>query len=200
MVMRKQQKIRPPTSQKAAASATSQGKSESDSNLQFADNRRRSLAQNILDQQDSRATQLKTIPGVSGFGNFSDLGNGLFGTTQVTNANEVSGLVAEIRKNTEHQNIKVLTGTHGDPAGNLIGEHQFYTEDLAHEGHKVPNGGWINVLDVVGRQKDTIRGWMTPSSSVIILAWCFSAMSVQNWEQVKHARSEADAEAGNLVW
>ena len=200
MVMRKQQQIRPPASQKAAASATAQGKSESDSNLQFADNRRRSLAQNILDQQDSRATQLKTIPGVSGFGNFFDLGNGLFGTTQVTDANEVSGLVAEIRKNTEHQNIKVLTGTHGDPAGNLIGEHEFYTEDLAHEGHKVPNGGWINVLDVVGRQKDTIRGWMTPSSSVIILAWCFSAISVQNWEQVKHARSEADAEAGNLVW
>ena len=28
------------------------------------------FSQNILDQQDSRATQLKTIPGVSGFGNF----------------------------------------------------------------------------------------------------------------------------------
>ena len=198
--MRKQQQIKPPTTQKAAASATAQRISASDSNTQFKDNRPYSLAQNVLDQQDSRATQLKTVPGVSGFGNFSDLGNGLFATTQKTNKNEVSGLVAEIRKNTEHQNIKVLTGTHGDPAGNLIGEHKFYTEDLAHEGHKVPNGGWINVLDVVGRQKDTIRGWMTPSSSVIILAWCFSAKSVQNWEQVKHARSEADAEAGNLVW
>lgn len=198
--MRKQQQIRPPASQRVAASATTQGKSARDANLQFADNRNRSLAQNILDRQDRRATQLKTVPGVSSFGNFYDLGNGLFGTTRPTDANEVSGLVKEIRKNTEHQNIKVLTGTHGDPAGNLIGEHQFYTEDLAHEGHKVPNGGWINVLDVVGRPKDTIGGWMTPSSSVIILAWCFSAKSVQNWEQVRHARSEADAEAGNLVW
>ena len=198
--MKKQQQIKPPATKKAAASATAQRNSASDSNTQFEDNRPHSLAQNILDQQDSRATQLKTIPGVSGFGNFSDLGNGLFGTTQVTDANEVSGLVAEIRKNTEHQNIKVLTGTHGDRAGNLIGEHKFYNEDLAHEGHKVPNGGWINVLDVVGREKDTIRGWMTPGSSVVILAWCFSTKSIENWEQVKHARSGADAKAGNLIW
>ena len=198
--MRKQQQIKPPTTQKAAASATAQRISASDSNTQFKDNRPYSLAQNVLDQQDSRATQLKTVPGVSGFGNFSDLGNGLFATTQKTNKNEVSGLVAEIRKNTEHQNIKVLTGTHGDRAGNLIGEHKFYTEDLAHEGHKVPNGGWINVLDVVGREKDTIRGWMTPSSSAVILAWCFSTKSIENWEQVKHARSGADAKAGNLIW
>ena len=198
--MRKQQQIKPPATQKAAASAPAQRNSASDSNTQFKDNRPHSLAQNILDQQDSRATQLKTVPGVSGFGNFSDLGNGLFATTQKTNKNEVSGLVAEIRKNTEHQNIKVLTGTHGDRAGNLIGEHKFYNEDLAHEGHKVPNGGWINVLDVVGREKDTIRGWMTPGSSVVILAWCFSTKSIENWEQVKHARSGADAKAGNLIW
>ena len=198
--MKKQQQIKPPATQKAAASATARRNSASDSNTQFKDNRPQALAQNILDQQDSRATQLKTVPGVSGFGNFSDLGNGLFATTQKTNKNEVSGLVAEIRKNTEHQNIKVLTGTHGDRAGNLIGEHKFYNEDLAHEGHKVPNGGWINVLDVVGREKDTIRGWMTPGSSVVILAWCFSTKSIENWEQVKHARSGADAKAGNLIW
>ena len=143
--------------------------------------------------------QLKSIPGVSSYGNFSDLGNGLFGTTQVTNAGEVAGLVNAIRQNTTHQNIKVLTGTHGTREGHLIGEQQFYTEDMAHEGHKIPNGGWINVLDVVGQSKSTIAGWMVPGHSVIILAWCYSKKSVENWENVHHA-TKAPSRGGKVIW
>ncbi|MEM6597440.1 MAG: DUF4157 domain-containing protein, partial [Cyanobacteria bacterium P01_C01_bin.69] len=122
----------------------------------------------------SEITQRKSVQGVSNYGNFADLGNGLFGTTQPTNATEVSGLVNEIRlKAAEagiHQNVKVITGTHGDTTGHLIGEAQFYTEDLAHEGHKVAEGGWINVLNVKGKSKETIANWMAPGASAIILA------------------------------
>jgi hypothetical protein len=143
--------------------------------------------------------QLASIPGVNGYGNFIDLGNGLFGTTQVTNANEVAGLVNTIRQNTEHQNIKVLTGTHGTNDGHLVGEHKFYTEDMAHEGHKIQNGGWINVLDVVGKSKSTIEGWMKPGHSAIILAWCFSKSSVDNWPNVHHA-TKSPSEGGNWIW
>lgn len=134
------------------------------------------------------AAQRGSVPGVAGYGNFVDMGNGEFGTTKVTNASEVAGLVRAIRAGSaasgEHQNIKVLTGTHGDTAGNLYGEGKFYQEDLVHEGHKKDEGGWINVLDVRGKSKDTIRGWMTPGSSAVVLAWCFSKKSEENWASV----------------
>lgn len=133
--------------------------------------------------------QRKAIPGVSGYGNFVDLGNGKFGTTQMTDAAEVSGLVNEIRtkaaKAGVHQNIKVLTGTHGDKQGNLYGEKMFYTEDLAHEGHKIAKGGWINVLQVRGKTKETIEGWKEPGTSAVILAWCYSKTSDENWENIQ---------------
>jgi hypothetical protein len=149
--------------------------------------------------QTNGVAQLASIPGVAAFGNFSDLGNGLFGTTQPTDADEVSGLVAAIRQNTEHQNIKVLTGTHGTADGHLVCEHKFYTEDMAHEGHKIPNGGWINVLDVVGKSKSTIEGWMKPGQSAIILAWCYSQKSVENWENVHHA-TKSPSDGGAWIW
>ena len=132
--------------------------------------------------------QRASVPGVAGYGNFVDLGNGEFGTTQPTDLHEVAGLVDTIRStaaaNGKHQNIKVLTGTHGDKAGNLYGEGKFYTEDLAHEGHKKNEGGWINVLNVKGKSKDTVRGWMTPGSSAVVLAWCYSKSSEENWNSV----------------
>lgn len=201
----------------SSPSATIRQCRESEAAFQIADNRNHSGAQRklaniaahysgnspaqMLSSRDNRQSmQLKSVDGVASYGNFSDVGSGLFATTQPTNATEVSGLVNKIRESTEHQNIKVLTGTHGDKAGNLVGEQKFYTEDLAHEGHKIPNGGWINVLDVVGKKKDSIGGWMVPGSSAIILAWCYSKASVQNWDAVKHARSVDDYKAGNWIW
>lgn len=155
-----------------------------------------STVQNVLQRQ--------AVPGVAGFGNFVDLGNGLFGTTQPTDATEVSGLVNEIRTKAAaagiHQNIKVLTGTHGDSSGHLVGETMFYTEDLAHEGHRVSEGGWINVMNVQGKSKDTIAGWMTPGTSAIILAWCYSKKSSENWENVHCYKTGADYHAGKKVW
>jgi hypothetical protein len=152
----------------------------------------------------SSILQRQSVPGVVGYGNFSDLGNGLFGTTQPTDATEVSGLVNEIRTKGAlaglHQNIKVITGTHGDASGHLVGEEMFYTEDLAHEGHKVAEGGWINVLDVKGKSKATIENWMVPGTSAIILAWCYSKTSQQNWANVHCYKNNADYQAGKAVW
>ena len=143
----------------------------------------------------NKRLQRKSVPGASTYGNFVDLGNGQFGTTKVTDGDEVSGLVNLIRTKAaeagEHQNIKVLTGTHGDQNGNLIGEKMFYTEDMAHEGHKVAEGGWITVLNVYGQSKETITGWMEPGSSAIILAWCFSKTSVDNWDNVHSNMNDA---------
>lgn len=176
------------------------------SGLKFVDNRdnRRSLPLQRKSSSDARVVQRKSVPGVAGFGNYMDLGNGLFGTDKVTRASEVSGLVNEIRSKAAavgiHQNIKVLTGTHGSSSGHLVGETKFYNEDLAHEGHKVSKGGWINVLDVIGQSKESIGGWMTPGSSAIILAWCFSKMSAENWENVHCYKTGADAKKGKKVW
>ena len=148
--------------------------------------------------------QCRSVAGVTNFGNFSDLGNGKFGTTQPTDATEVAGLVNEIRSKAAaagiHQNIKVLTGTHGDQSGHLIGEAMFYSEDLAHEGHKLVEGGWINVMNVKGKSKDTIAGWMNPGSSVIILAWCYSKTSDQNWANVHCYKNETDYQNDIKVW
>lgn len=152
----------------------------------------------------SDVLQRKPVPGLTDYGNFVDMGNGLFGTTQPTDAGEVSGLVDEIRAKTIqaglHQNIKVITGTHGDVSGHLVGEQMFYSEDLVHEGHKVAEAGWINVLNVKGKSKDTIEHWMTPESSVIILAWCYSKTSKDNWENVHCYKNEVDYQTGTAFW
>lgn len=155
-------------------------------------------------QTDALHLQRKSVPGVANYGNFADLGNGKFGTTKPTNATEVTGLVNAIRTKAaeagEHQNIKILTGTHGDKSGNLVGEEIFYREDTVHEGHQVDEGGWINVLNVQRHSKDTLSGWKEPGSSAVILAWCYSKASDDNWENVHCYKNGADYQAGKQVW
>ena len=148
--------------------------------------------------------QRKSVSGADSYGNFVDMGNGKFGTTQPTDANEVSGLVDLIRTKAaeagEHQNIKVLTGTHGDASGHLVGETMFYTEDMAHEGHKKSEGGWITVRSVLGQSKETIAGWKEPGSSAVILAWCYSKTSDENWENIHSYKTNADYQNDIRVW
>ena len=150
---------------------------------------------------NAQVSQLKSVPGVANYGNFSDLGNGKFGTTQPTDAHEVAGLVNELRAKAgekgENINIKILTGTHGDVSGNLVGESVFYNEDLVHEGH---DNGWTNVLSVKGKPKATIGGWKEPGSSAVILAWCYSKASDQNWDAVHSYKTSADYHNDVKVW
>lgn len=203
VVQQKQGRVKPTMQMKGKVNVNDDAGLEKEADVMGA--KALSLKKNTHDSiqkkntKSNNVTQRAAIPGVNGFGNFVDLGNGLFGTTQVTNANEVAGLVNTIRQNTEHQNIKVLTGTHGTKDGHLVGEHKFYTEDMAHEGHKIQNGGWINVLDVVGKSKGTVEGWMQPGHSAIILAWCFSKMSVDNWANVHHA-TKSPKDGGKWIW
>jgi len=168
----------------------------------FLDNRMNSSLSFIQRKASERADilQRKSVPGVSGHGNFSDLGNGKFGTDKPTNASEVAGLVNAINATGTHQNVKVLTGTHGSDTGDLVGEHNFYNEDLVHEGHKSKKAGWINVLDVIGHNKGTIGGWMSPGSSAIVLAWCYSKQSDENWDNVHCYKNGADYKSGKKVW
>lgn len=212
VVQQKQGKVKPTMQMKGKVNVNNDAGLENEADVMGAKAIHLGSADKINETQDGlknvnsvlSTIQRVTIPGVSNFGNFIDLGNGLFGTTQPTDANEVSGLVNEIRTQSAqqgiHQNIKVITGTHGDATGHLIGETVFYTEDLAHEGHKVAEGGWINVLNVKGKSKETIENWMSPGSSAIILAWCYSKTSVENWDTVSCYKNEADYHAGNKVW
>jgi hypothetical protein len=203
VVQQKQGRVKPTTQMKGNVNVNDDKSLEKEADVMGAKaiSIKSNQAQSVQKKnaKSSGVAQRASIPGVSAFGNFVDLGDGLFGTTQPTDANEVAGLVAAIRQNTEHQNIKVLTGTHGTADGHLVGEHKFYTEDMAHEGHKISNGGWINVLDVVGKSKDTIAGWMKPGQSAIILAWCYSKKSVENWENVHHA-TKSPSDGGAWIW
>ena len=139
--------------------------------------------------QQGSGEQLQRMPAPAGFtapGNFVDLGNGVYGTDQVTNANEVAAvinaLVATATNNGERLRIKVITGTHGDPNGNFVAEGDFYKEDLLNEG--VKSSGWINVLNVKNKKRDVIKGWMQPATSAIILAWCYSQESHANIDTI----------------
>ncbi len=158
-------------------------------------------AQDSEVSQKKEVSQRKSVPGLASYGNFTDLGSGKFGTTQPTNAHEVAGLVNAIRAKADETgqpiNIKILTGTHGDVSGNLVGETVFYNEDLVHEGH---DSGWTNVLNVNGKPKATIGGWKEPGSSAVILAWCYSKASDQNWDAVHSYKTAADYHNNNPIW
>ena len=154
-------------------------------------------------QGSGQQLQRKSVPGCAGYGNFTDLGNGLFATPQPTNANEVAGLINTIRQAAatakEPRNVKILTGTHGDPSGHLVGEQNFYQEDLVHEGYG--GSGWINVLNVQKpRDKEQVTSWKRPGSSVVILAWCYSSVSENNWSAVHCYRTNANYQANQQVW
>ncbi|BAY84786.1 hypothetical protein NIES267_42830 [Calothrix parasitica NIES-267] len=142
------------------------------------------LSRNPIQQTSSKQLQRKSVNGVNSVGLFRDLGNGLFGSDTPVNANDVVRLVNAIHSAPGITNIKILTGTHGTPNGHLVGEPIFYQEDLENEGHQVQDGGWVNVLNVRRKTKDTVGRWKTPGSSVVIMAWCYSSRTHQNWAGV----------------
>jgi len=172
------------------------------SGVGFLDNRKKNNLALIQRKASERSNilQRKPVPGVSGYGNFSDIGNGKFGTNKPTTATEVAGLVNAINATGIHQNVKILTGTHGNKTGDLVGEHHFYNEDLVHEGHQLKKAGWINVLDVIGHNKGTIGGWMRPGASAIVLAWCYSKQSDENWDNVHCYKNLTDYQSGKKIW
>ncbi|AQX85739.1 hypothetical protein [Elizabethkingia bruuniana] len=98
----------------------------------------------------------------------------IYGFDNITNGDEVTELVKYIRKNLGPQSmnkvmIYILSGTHGDTQGNLVGEDDFYQEDKLVElqtvkavraNEKTPTNTWAN--------------YFGKTNSILILAWCYS--------------------------
>jgi hypothetical protein len=148
-------------------------------------------------KSSSAPLQRKAVPGVAGLGKFTDVGDGLFASTTPVSAKDVSDLVKRIQTVREKVDTKILTGTHGSPEGHLVGEPIFYKEDLANEGVR-PEGGWVNVISVRHKDKAAIGGlWQHRPRSAVILAWCYSQMSVNNWNTL-HAFWDKDPTTGQL--
>ncbi|WP_341900111.1 hypothetical protein [Fluviicola taffensis] len=100
----------------------------------------------------------------------------IYGFDDVTTKGEVSILIDEIRKNLgkdmNNVLIYVLSGTHGDTNGNLVGEKTFFLEDKSKE---------IQTVKAVNVNQDTPpntwKKYFDSKKAIIILAWCYS----NNW-------------------
>jgi hypothetical protein len=157
------------------------------------------------------AVQRKAVPGLTSLsrptGVWTDTGNGVFGFDTPTDADDVVALVTAIRSATADtpMRIKVLTGVHGsEPDGHLVGTDtidpaQFYAEDLTEEGH-AGLGGWTNVLNVRNKNKDQLTNWINASSSVVILAWCYSAETVAHWATIAADWEDGTKGTGFAQW
>jgi len=145
--------------------------------------------------------------GVASVGPFYDLdGDGIYGSDVPVNAIQVSALIRQIQQKSYDTdtplNIKVLTGTHGSSNGHLIGEDNFYQQDLSEEGNLV-NTGWVNVNNVItAGSKDIVTNWMEHDNRAVILAWCYSSKSYANWDSRHCWRTEGDAAIGwdKIIW
>ncbi len=91
-----------------------------------------------------------------------------------TDKAEVSSLIDKIRKDLglaemNKVMIYVLSGTHGDTAGNLVGEKIFFMEDKSKELQTVKA---VNVNQ--DTPPNTWKEYFDKTKSIIILAWCYS--------------------------
>lgn len=96
----------------------------------------------------------------------------IYASNEITNADEVDELVKAIRKNLGSDMNKVLiyilSGTHGDNQGNLVGEEVFFAEDKTCE---------LQTVKAVHVNQDTpANTWKKyfAKKSILILAWCYS--------------------------
>lgn len=99
----------------------------------------------------------------------------VYGFDTITNAKDVSDLVNSIRKQLGPQEmnkkmIYILSGTHGDKEGNLVGEKVFFLEDKEKELQTVKS---VNVNETT--PDNTWKSYFSKTNSILILAWCFSS-------------------------
>tara|TARA_B110000908_G_C10264609_1_gene462469 strand:- start:4369 stop:4740 length:372 start_codon:yes stop_codon:yes gene_type:complete len=105
----------------------------------------------------------------------------IYASNDVTNANEVSSLVHKIRKylGISEMNkviIYIISGTHGDKSGNLVGEKVFFAEDKILELQTVKA---VNVNQ--NTPPNTWKKYFGSKKAILILAWCYS----DRWDGLK---------------
>lgn len=97
----------------------------------------------------------------------------IYVSDSVTDADEVDALVKAIRKQLGSDMNKVLiyilSGTHGDNQGNLVGEKVFFAEDKTLELQTVKS---VNVNE--DTPANTWKKYFDSSKAILILAWCYS--------------------------
>jgi hypothetical protein len=169
-----------------------------------------------ISRQPAEGLQRKAVPGLASLarpsGTWTDTGDGVFGFDTPSRASDVVALVTAIRAATADKpmRIKVLTGIHGSEAGggygagHMVGTDTvdpalFLAEDREEEGHS-GSGGWVNVLNVRNKTKDTITNWMKASSSVVVLAWCFSENTVAIWDHISADWEDGTKGTGFEPW
>jgi hypothetical protein len=109
-------------------------------------------------------------------GLFESLGGGRYGSTREVQASDVDRVVnRSIKKNVK---LTVLSGTHGDHKGWLIGE-----EDFAKGDKKALEAVGVIVHNVNGLSKGAIKSLIDGATTpAVLLAWCFSKESYDNWD------------------
>lgn len=104
----------------------------------------------------------------------------VYAADNVTDADEVAELIRSIRRQMgldkmNKTRIFVLSGTHGDEAGNLTAEKGFFYEDKDQELQTVTA---VNVNETT--PFNTWNRYFSQEKAIIILAWCYSA----RWNQL----------------
>ncbi len=104
----------------------------------------------------------------------------IYASNDITDADEVDDLVKAIRKGLGSEMNKtliyILSGTHGDDQGNLVGDKIFFAEDKTLE---------LQTVKAVNVNQDTAantwKKYFSSKKAILILAWCYS----EKWNGLK---------------
>ncbi len=144
--------------------------------------------------------------GTQGYnGEFKDVsGQGVYAKSSPSTAIEITDLLSNIykkkidkgdrAKTTSKYHVKILTGTHGDDAGNLVqgggkgvspksvAGSQFYSEDVNTAVRFKTLFPLLNidVVDVKTKNRGQIETDIADAGKVNILAWCFGSETYKN--------------------
>lgn len=107
-------------------------------------------------------------------------------TTTPTDATKVKQLCKDLRESFQADKkarlVWILTGTHGDTAGNLVRERKFFwDEDKALESQIFKSVDVFNFSKADGTISKNSWDKYTGANAVIVLAWCYSEQSRKGW-------------------
>ena len=113
---------------------------------------------------------------------------GKFYTTAcVTDDVEVAKLVSALRKENselpsgQKKIVWILSGTHGDPDGNLVRHRDFFFEDKALEGQLYKAVNVFGFHNDDGSMNKLRWNEYIGKTGIVVLAWCYSEKSRTGW-------------------